>query len=504
MNAALKSRGSRSKQPSRVGIVAILSAPRFANSQATAWMACAMFGLCAATALAIGTWLPDHRAQLVALMVYAMGAAIMWAMWLPGLLLVARDGRHLGVPSCVRTNALATIAYAVLTVALPVAVVVTTGGDVAEAILFPGLGVTAGLAFALSPRWIASGLSFLPAIYIGLHNTFHIASPFAPSFQHTLWIVLAVGVIADCVRWNVLLRRASNDFTGWNTTLLMQLRHNAVSGHWMTSNQWSAWRRPAGQKTGVDLRGVARDRPARALEVALGGWYVPQTWVSRLRSLARVVLPALLFIPIMLLMNLGHSARALWHVFGMTAGLWIGLFGGAMLTFGSAELVQNRWRSRSDTALLALLPGLGSGAQASRHLAHAIFTKPALGMASVTACLLAPMPFLHLGSAAAVMGIAMEVDFAAIGAFAILRTLLGRPLGTVSKLGFGLLLVVLADTSGTLAFVAPTAKWVAASRFEWWLVAAWLALGVWVTLRIRVAWHAVQRRPHPFLPNTPA
>ena len=504
MNAALMPREPHGKRASRAGIVAILAAPRFANSIATAWMAGAMFGLCAATALAIGTWLPGQRAQLVALMVYAMGAAILWATWLPGLLLVARDGRKLGVPGSVRINALATIAYVVLTVALPVVVVAATGGDLAAAILFPGLGVTAGLAFALSPRWIASSLCFVPAVYIGLHNTFHIASPFAPGFQHALWIVLVVGVIADCVRWNILLRQASNDFTGWGSTLLMQIRHNAVSGNWISGNQCSAWRQPTGQKTGVDLRGIGPNHSAKALEVALGGWYVPQTWVSRVRSLARVVLPALLFIPIMLLMNLGHSARALWHVFGMTAGLWIGLFGGAMLTFGSAELVQNRWRSRSDTALLALLPGLGNSAQASDNLVRAIFAKPALGMVMVTACLLAPMPFLHLGFAAAVMGIAMEVDFAAIGAFAILRILLGRPLGTLPKFGFGLLLVVLADVSGTLAFMTPTAKWGAVLRLEWWLVAAWLALGVWVILRIRVAWHALQRRPHPFLPNTPA
>lgn len=482
-----------------MSLASILRAPRYAGSRSIAWWSSSLFGVLAIAALAIGLWMPDRRAVAVATMVYALGAACLWSMWLPGLLLVARDARNLGTPGAVRGNALATCVYALLTVALPTAVVASTGGDIAPAILFPGLGVTGGLAFALLPRWVAMWLGFIPALYIGAHNTLHIGSPFDAGVQRWLWLALAVCASVDILRWNQLLRRSNNDYTGWNSTMLMQLRHNAVSGGGITGSQWSAWRAPAGRKTPVDLRGVAPAQPVKAIEVALGGWYVPQTLAGRMRSFARVLLPALLFIPLIVFMNLGHSLRALWYTLGASAALWIGLGGGVMLALGTANLVQTRWRNHADGALLALLPGLGTGAQANRNVVRAIFSKPAFGLAVLTLCMLAPMPFMRLDIAAFLAAILVEAGFAALGALAVLRILVGRPLGIFVKVGLGLLLIVLVDASAILAFTTQASKWSAGLQLEWWLVLAWLVLGGVATWRALVAWRQLQRRPHPFL-----
>lgn len=478
----------------------ILATPLRATTRGRSWMALALFALCAAIGLAIALVIPEHKARFVATIVYAMGLACLWTMWLSGLLLLARDGRQLGVPRIVRVCNLAACVYALASVAIAVLPTVAIGGDAVLAALVTALATTGSLTFVLAPRWLSMWMGFVPAIYVGLYNAHYLPSPLDPRVQQWGWLVLAILAALVAIRWRQLLYGDSNEHRGWRSAMILQFRANAVSGDWSMDRQW-AWRRPEGGRTEVDFRGVGPADPARAIRVVLGGWYVPQTPGQRLRAFARALLPMLLIIPAMWLVNLGNVRRlhALWAAAGVSLGLWLGFFCAAMLTVGTIAFLARRWRNHADMALLALLPGIGGNA-ADRHLVRAVSIHPAIGFVVAWLCVAVPLLLIHAGAMAVLLATLTIAGLAVLTATGVLLVFAGRPVGGFGKLASAAALIVLASASSIL--VLSGRQWGAAGYVLEWLTAlGWLlfaAGAAWRTLR---AWRVLRRRPHPFQAN---
>ncbi|MBS0381282.1 MAG: hypothetical protein JSR56_02515 [Proteobacteria bacterium] len=485
-------------------ILDILAAPKFAGSRASRWWALGFFVLMAAGAMAGGIAIRDPRSTQLALFIYSFGAGFL-TMWLAALLLVARDGRRLRLPGVVH-NAACSMCFLVLAiVAVPAVVVAATGGDIATAILFPALAIAACLGYMLLPLVIGGWLGFIPALYIGLRNAFHVPSPFDPRFQHWAWLVLAILVVVDVVRWWQILRDDRDGDGIWSRTMLSQMRGSMCKGGWWSIDQRWAWRRAGNKKTAVDFREVGPAKPAEAIQVALGGWYVPQTLASRTGSLTRVILPTLLVIPVMLFMNIGHehSLRKAWQIIGVTGGLWVGLFGGAMLALMTIAVLQRRWKHHAGMALLALLPGIEGGHSAS-YIARAVFTKPAIAFVVLWLCMLVPAVVLHSGPMALLLCTLIMAGMASLAATAVLLAMAGRPLGVPAAAILGIVVLVLINVSAVIGIVTPVTKlgtW--ATQAQWLVVLVWFALIASAAWRATLAWRTLQHRPQPFLANAP-
>lgn len=486
-----------------MGILTVLAAPRYATSRATRWTSFILFILLAGVALAIGMLKPDPRLGVIALIVYSLGLGCLWLLWLSGLLLLARDARRLRLAHLVRNTTLAAVVYALACVAAPVILMAATGGDTVLAVLYPACAIAATLAFVLLPRYISSWFGLLPAFYIGLHNIGWMPSPLDPRFQRGAWIALAVFMAVVVWRWRQLLRTEDNDASGWRSAMLMQLRQNLVLRDWGFDRQWDL-RRSGKRPTAVDLHDVGPGNPAKAIRVVLGGWYLPQTPRARLESVARVVLPLLLLVPILWLMNIGHadSLAKAWHLLAASIGLWLGVFGAFMLALASAGIIHRRWRQHANMALLALTPGLG-GDRATAHASRAILGGPVGGFVLLWLCLALPTPLQHQHPMPVLLGSLCIVALAALLVVYLFRTLLQRPFSLFAKIAIGVVLMVVADASFIFATVASDGHWHAGLRAEWWTVLAWLALIAWAAWQAFRAWRALQLRAHPFLTNAP-
>jgi hypothetical protein len=479
----------------------VLVAPRYATSACTRWTSIALFLLLAGAAVVIGVVSPEPKARFAALMCYVMGISVVWWLWLSSLLLVARDARRLGLPRAGRDSAYAACLYAFAMVAAPALLVAASGGNVAAAVLFPALAVVGSLAWVLLPRWFAMWFGFVPAIYIGLHNAFHVPSPFDPRFQRWAWLALAAMAAMVLIRWRQLVRGEDNDDSRWSSAMILQMRRHAVSRDWWSMDRNWAWRRSRARRIDVDFRGIDATNPAMAIRVALGDWYVPQSWRSRTGALVRVLLPLLLFIPLMVFMTIsrGASLHKLWRVVGISGGLWIGLFGSAMLALAIAALVQRRWRGSADLGLLALLPGLGETTAAS-HVLRATVLGPAIAFVAMWLCMLGGIVMGAPGLLAALLATLFVLEMAALMVMAVLRAMAGLATRFAMKIAIGVVLIVLGDSGFTLAFVSPSQG---SATLEAAVVLGWLLLVAWTAWRGWLAWRLLQRRPHPFLATSP-
>lgn len=484
-------------------ILDILVAPRYAIARSTQWIIAVLYILATGAGIAFARVAPDPHAEFIAVMFYAFAVGILWWGWLARLLLVARDGRRLVLAQVVRASALAACSYALLSVGVPALLAWVNAGNVAIAVLYPALAVVTCVAWLLLPRWLAMWFGFVPAIYIGLHNAHFVPSPVDPRFQHWAWLALMVLVVVDVVRWRQMLH-GDDDDGSWHSTMLLQFaRMKTGCSLWSIERDW-AWRRPSGKKTAVDFRGIKPADPARAIRVVLGGWYVPQTVQARVATAARVVLPLLLFIPVVLLIDVSRADAMwkVWKIIGISGGLWIGLLGAAMLALGIAAMLQRRWRSGADMAVLALLPGLG-GVRANEHLLRAACRGPIVAFVVLWLCMLVGIVLTVASPVAVLLATLFVVEMAALMAMASLRTMAGMRMRLAMKIALGVVLIVLTDTGFTLAFTESSAQWAAASVFTWLTTLAWFGLVCWTAWSTSRAWRALQRRPHPFLANTP-
>lgn len=488
----------------RTWIVPALMAPWRATKRQTIWISLLMFGTCWGAALAFEVFMPDVRGQALAGIGYAAGAAALWAFCLSSLVLLARDARLMSIPGVTRNTMASAIIYGGLTVGIPALIEAALGGNMAVTAVLVALGMGAGLAFVLSPRWISIWLGFVPAIYAPLQHTFHILSPLDHRFLRWAAPLALVLLFANAVQWRRVLSDGRPDTRGWRSSMILQLRQQAVSRDLALDTQ-VLWRRGGDtEHRYTNLRGISARTPAKAIEVALGPLFVPRTAAGHLRQLRIVVWMMLAFGGAMLLENLDrvHSLRKLLTIMGSSSAMWMGMFGIAMTALLVVSMLRRRWEQGAEPALLALLPGLGTSAPLHYSVLRAAFTKPAILCAALWALMTGCELPMHLGTIALVMTTLIVLVFLATTVMLVLRVFAGRPMRTLNQVLIAGVAFVLMSVSLPAVFVTSLVKLGhIALLSEWGLLAIWLVFAVWMSTLAWRAWRALQRRPHPFLAN---
>jgi len=410
--------------PSRPTFASVLLAPWRSSRRSLPWLILFIILACSLGAVAVGVFSSKPHWWMASTMVYCLGIGFAWAFWMPTLLLLAIDARRLCLPGMQRAATRSLWLYAVPSLLLPVLVLGAGGADMSYVAEGVALAMASGTAFALLPRWCSMPLAFLPALSVGLRRLAHL-----PPWSDPRWLVwggvaLLVLLAIDALRWHRLLRNDSDNELGFTSAMVMQFRRQGTARGWSGMQQLDSGQlirqRPDWMQPRADLRGAGPQSPVRTLRVALGGWYVPKTVSGHLRAAAPVLLPILLYIPMVAIMTMGEShpgrvARTMLTSAGIGMVGWLGIFGGLMLTAMCAVLIHQRWRrTNAELPLLALLPGLGD-AQTRRHaLLRAIFVTPVRAQLLLLAGVVATALALHL-SALAVLLVALA-QLGAIGA----------------------------------------------------------------------------------------
>lgn len=489
----------------------VLLVPWRSTHRALRWLSLAIVLACGLGAVAIGWFANDPHWWLGSMLAYGFGAGYAWTFWLSTALLLAIDARKLRLPGMQRAITRSMLLYGLLTVGLPTLVLGALGADARIVALLTGLAMAGGLAFVLLPRWCAMVVGFLPALSIGLR---HLAQ--LPPWSDPRWpawgaLALAVLLAVDALRWRQLLRSDADNELGFSSAMVVQFRRQGAMSKWNGLQQLDSGQlirqRPDWMQPRADLRRAGPQSPARALRVALGGWYLPKTLAGHLRAMAPVLLPMLLVIPVMAIMQAGEHRAEIRHVMLLSATLgmlgWIGLFGGLMLTAMTALLVRQRWqRTNAELPLLALLPGLGDARDMRRELLRSVFVIPLAVQAVLLAVVLAAALVMHLGGLALLLVALPQLAAAGTMVAQVLCTLGGRRLPAWGEwLVYAPFVLLFFLSTFIPAATLGSHPWRGAALAEPWMLAAWAMLALVLAWLGRRGWRGLLARPHPFLPN---
>lgn len=473
------------------------------------WFALAIMALCILGAVAIGVFMPGPRRWLACIILYAVGAFLLWALWLSATLLLAIDARRLGLPRVQRTAIHGLIGYAALTVGLPVAALhALPNADSALATLIVTSAAAGGLAFVLLPGYVVSLACLLPAVYSSLKQALPLPNLPAPGWQAGSAYTLVVMAAVVALRWRQLVRGGADHASGLRRPLVMQFHRLDTDGFLGSDpdagNVQMIRRRPNWLQPRAALRDAGPRSPVLALRIALGGHYLPRTLASHLRltAIALLQIVALGLVNTLLLtdrhgmtwLQANPSRVALAYIGGICA-----LAGPALALLIGAQLQQRWQRSNAELPLLALLPGLGDAEARRRHLLHATLDGPAVTLAGAVAVVLGTALALHLRGSGLLLVALPPLASLGVLAMLALRTYGGLPWPTwAALLLFSALLALLA-----LSLLLPILSIVIHATFasaEAWLLLAWGGAALVLAWLGRRGWLALKHRPHPFLP----
>ena len=436
--------------------------------------------------------------------------AMLWAFVLPRALLLANEAHRLCVPILKRAAAASILLYAMLTIALPAWGLMMMGSPGFVALTELALGAGFGMGYATLPYWLGGWACLLPVFdnhagkwlpMPGANPTgfLHWATPLACA----LWLSVML-----FWHWGV---RCEDDAARWVKPAVLRWRALSVAGRNGAKLEAELLRRRAGWlRPGIDLSHTGPARPAHSLRLALGGWSVPQTTISRLRQVAFVLLNlSILLLAMSALQYFSHDelhAAAYAIVWSMFTSAPLVAFGfslfGAMLGPVRAEALRARWsRDNAEMPLLALLPGFGSTSDTKRALLRASLVPTlaaqtallagALGLACWTRLPAENDVLLLLGQGGGMLA-TVTLSVAALGGSALERA--WQSVLTIAAM------VLILTTTG-LALLTPNDGAALAQHVDASLAFA----GLWAALLLillaigRRGWHAYWHQPHPFL-----
>lgn len=485
--------------------VRLLQLPWYAGHRSLRWMTVLIFALCCGGALAIALFGDGPRAWLGATMLYGVGLFFLCTFFLPLGLLLGIDARLLRVPGVQRLIPASVLLYGALGLALPLAVLASVGQPLLPAFALLAVAGTGGLLFALTPRYLAVMIGLTPSLLNQLWRHFALPGLTDPRMVGALLLLIPMLLLLIAWRWQRLLRTSDGQPGGWTSPMVLQYRSGSW-GYWgQIGSSQRLRQRPDWLRPSIDLDGAGPARPRRALRVALGGWYLPQSVPSYVRQLG--ISLAIGATPVLLILLLGYLGRHDRNNVELLQGSLIGIlamFGalaGPMISALSLLWLGKRWqRANGELPLLALLPGLGDRSQLRRQLLRAVFGLPLLLHALTLALIGLGMVFWHDHAAMLSFLLLTQLGSTAITVAALLNLLGGRALSIWSA---GALLTI-AFALTLLSLVLPTMAWgsrpvaSAASTLPP-LVLAWLLFGaalLWLGWR---GWHGLRKLPHPFL-----
>ncbi len=437
----------------------------------------------------------------------AMLNAVAWAGLLSQALLLARDARRLRFPTLEREVVISLGLYALLTMVLPALLVGLLDGHVLMSVISVALGAGVGMAYAILPGYLSILITFTVLLWPGLG----LPGPTQPGFTMLAGACAVLLWLLITWRWHVVVRN-EQAMQGSRAPTILKLRSNLLydsMGFGGVGNEARLIRqRPNWLQPGVDLRGSGPGNPQRSLRVALGGWAMPQTPVSRLRQGAFVLLGiglVALLLTLQMKADDGHEAwQALLSSEGINALTWYGALSGVLMAIIGASQLRHRWgKSNTELPLLALLPGLGDSAQVKRAVLRASLL-PCLAMQSLL--LLASLSLAgwsRLGVQGDLLLLLSQVGGMGLTAALALEVLGGVRL----QIGWRVALVVssyvwiLINITIAVPLFHDGDPIVLGNVGAGWLAAGWAAFTVALFWLGRRGWRGLQQRPHPFLPN---
>lgn len=486
----------------------LLLTPWRACHKAMGWLSLGILGFCLAVAIGYAIISGRGNALWVTVWLYSAAQFYLWAFFLSSITLLAVDARWLCLPGMQRAAVGAVLLYAVLSLLPTLALALLFGGDVRAMCLITMLCILGGLSFALLPRYIAIFIGLLPALRNTLAGALHlpgVTDPRFVSFAATLALIL---VVTCMLRWRMVVTTAPQRQFGLGSAMVLQYRRS----------QWSGWggmngidstqqvrQRPDWMQPRPDLRKAGPQQPDTSMRVALGGWYLPRTWMGHMQSLAPTLLATGVPFAVMFLLfsqDHGMSFR-FWSMIAVLMVSWVCMFGSLGVMFMTVMLMQQRWRkSNAELPLLALLPGLGDAEAAKRRLLVTVLRRPITVQILALVAIIAIVALAHPSGIGVLLIVIGQLSGMAALAACLLGIVGGRPLPAWATLALMIAISVLVGCDSFLPnSMVGNHPWVPAMSFVAAVLAAWLIVGVAIGWVFRRSWAAWRMQPHAFMPN---
>lgn len=431
-----------------------------------------------------------------------IGQFFLWMFFMPSTLALAMEANVLRMPAVQRHVVTSVVLYGVVSVMAPTLWLGLVGAPpliIAAVLLLCGCG---GLIYSTAPRYIAVMIGFAPALFNAVRPSLHLGGLDDP---HTIQLVVPVAlVVLAMVVWRVRWLLLNNDVQpkGWAAPMMFLWRLGSTDERRLLRNR-SDWLRAA-----PDIAGAGPEHPHKAIRMALGGGYAPQTWRGvGLQLLTLGLVFAMISVGALfgtIGARSGHSSRdlidAVLHAMALSGFGSLGLICGTMSGVIALTVLNRRWKSASsELSLLALLPMLGDGLPLRRSVVRASLSVPlflhGLTLVAILACMALWPQQARIGSFA----LLSLLGTAAITTALVMSILGGHPLGTWRN-------AVLLGLGQLLTFASVGLPWLAWNQHTDWahallspLLLAWLLLIVAMLWLARRGWLALQQLPHPFL-----
>lgn len=489
-------------------IYRVLQTPWVASSRSARWLFVFVLML-----VALGYMLGylirvPQRVWPFSAVMFGVGNAACWLLLLPNGLLLALAARRLRLPGINRDVVWGLLLYAALGIGVPMLFQFPQGHVFAFAIIqvLVALGV---MLFMVLPYYLVLGSYLVLLVFHRvLSHAVSIPRPSDPRF--VLWGgVLAVVLLAALVwRSRQLLSGSCAEHGSRAPTMIFLRRKLGREQSDPLTDAGSMRKRLGWLIVRPDLRNVGPQAPMTSLRVALGGVYLPQTIVSRLYQLIPAVFAVALFIgPLFFTVTFNdHSlSQALHYVFShddFWAVSWMFAVFSLALVMRPVELLALRWgRSNAELPLLALLPGLGRAGQQKRLMLCTAMMRPAMQLGSLL--LLGWLGVVCLGVG---WSVALAMLVVALGCLGYLYAMVLSTFGGVPLANFGKSLLLI----GMFLLLSLTAmlpqSWqgwdvLYVARASDALVAAWLALTLFLLWLGWRGWRGLRQLACPFSPN---
>jgi hypothetical protein len=460
--------------------------------------------LIVASAMAVTGEAHAHRQTFILVLGFAVLS--LWGSYLGANLMMVRSARELCLPRMQHDADLSLLLFVVPSLALPVALCWMLGATPLLVAAVFTVAAALGFAYMLLPLWLGFPLLMAVVFTIMTHG-----------LNESLWAcwgAAAVLAVIDALRWWQLRTATEVPRDGMRAAALFySYRHDAMAnGGWFGFAQRFLPERVT-VPLHAELRGVGPHHIVGSIRFALGGFGMPKPFASRLQDIGRLLAFVWLFVLFGLLAPLLASPA---HA-GGARGILLH-WGSPLLTFGSlmtccvavnvfAGRARALWRKPdAELPLLALLPGLGSGAAGKRSAVTALLAPPVVFLACTCAVLCIATLALHT-TAWAYASLALCCAGALVLIVAVtLASLAGRPMHTIEYVFWYIVQLVLSTL--VLMKAMPTDQYHGPHPEQFGVVPAWLlvAWGVYLLVLTLFAINSareMRRRPHAFLAHEP-
>jgi hypothetical protein len=487
----------------RLGVLLLM--PWVASAKYARLLAMLFIGSALIIACAMAITGGAHAHREIFILVLGLAVWSLWGSYLGSNLMLVRSARELCLPRMQHDADLSLLLFVVPSLALPVALCWMLGAMPLRAAAVFTVAAALGLAYMLLPLWVGFPLLMATVFTLMTHGL--------NESLLACWGAAVVLVAVDVVRWWQLRTAAEVPRDGLRAAALFySYRRDAMAnGGWFGFAQRFLQERVT-VPLRAELRGVGPHHIVGSIRFALGGFGMPKPFASRLRDIGRLLAFVWVFVLFGLLAPLLASSHA-----GGARGILLH-WGSPLLTFGSlmtccvavnvfAGRTRALWRNPdAELPLLALLPGLGSGAVGKRSAVTAVLAPPVVFLACTCAVLCIATLALHATAWAYAALVLCCAGALALIVAVTLASLAGRPMHTVEYvLGYIVQLVlsmlVLIKAMSTDQYHGPHPE-------QFGVVPAWL-LATWGVYLLVLALLAVnsarvlRRRPHAFLAHAP-